>query len=229
LTSIYGFSNLKIEEILTVASASVSNKKVGNDLFVFKFISYYKKYMESNRVAVFIDNSNIFHCLHDLRKIDDKWVCLYNPLKLSQKLAGYRKIVYIGFYCVRPPSYLLAEGGYHEEQYKIATRFYETIEKMPDITVKYGNLKGSKDNLIEKNVDTQISTDLVKMAAMNEYDIAILISNDGDYVSAAQSVQDTFKKKIEVGYFRSYISMNLKRVCDLSRRLRQAYFEKLTI
>lgn len=185
--------------------------------------------MGSNRVAIFIDNSNIFHCLHDLRKIDTKWVCLYNPLQLSQKLAGYRKIAYIGFYCVRPPSYLLAERGYHEEQYTIATKFYDTIEKMSGIAVKYGHLKGSKGNLTEKNVDTQISTDLVKMAAMNEYDVAILVSNDGDYVSAAQSVQDTFKKKIEVAYFKGYISMNLKRVCDLSRRLRQSYFEKLTI
>lgn len=185
--------------------------------------------MKFSRVAIFIDNSNIFHCLHDLRKIDTKWVCLYNPLKLSQRLAGDRKIVYIGFYCVRPPSYLLAEGEYHEEQYKIATKFYDAIEKNSNITVKYGNLKGSKNNLTEKNVDTQISTDLVKMAAMNEYDTAILISNDGDYVSAAQGVQDIFKKKIEVAYFRGYISMNLKRVCDLSRKLRQSYFEKLAI
>ena len=185
--------------------------------------------MKSNRVAIFIDNSNIFHCLHDLRKIDIKWVCLYNPLWLSQKLAGDREIVYIGFYCVRPPSYLLAEGEYHEEQYKIATKYYDTIEKISNTVVKYGNLEGSKNNLTEKNVDTQLSTDLIKMAAMNEYDIAILVSNDGDYVSAAQSVQDTFKKKIEVAYFKGYISMNLKRVCGLSRRLRQSYFKKLTI
>ena len=59
------------------------------------------------RIAIFIDNSNVFHYIHDIRQTDPSWVCLYNPLILAEKIAGNRKLVYVGFYCVRPPSYLL--------------------------------------------------------------------------------------------------------------------------
>jgi len=183
--------------------------------------------MTSDRIAVFIDNSNTFHYLSDLRKIDPKWVCLYNPLTLAQKLAGQRNIVYIGFYCVRPPSYLLKENGYSQERYKKTMQYYDAIEKMPKITIKYGSLKGSPKDITEKNLDTKISTDLVKMGALNEYDVAVLVSNDGDYVSPVESVKDSFKKRVEVAYFKGKLSMNLRKVCDLGRRLRQSYFKKL--
>lgn len=65
----------------------------------------------SERVAVFIDNSNLFHNLTDLAKIDAQWVRLYDPLHLAKRLAGKRTFAYIGFYCTRPPSYLLEDGA----------------------------------------------------------------------------------------------------------------------
>src|SRR3989344_8620394 len=51
-----------------------------------------------NKVAVFIDNSNVFRNLHNLKIVDSSWVCFYNPLKLAQKLAGSRELVHVGFY-----------------------------------------------------------------------------------------------------------------------------------
>ena len=93
--------------------------------------------------------------------------------------------------------------------------------------MKYGSLKGSKGAMVENNIDTQIATDLVKMASLNEYDVAIIVSNDGDYVSPTTSVKDDFKKGVEVAYFKGHLSMSLKRACDITRRLRQSYFEKL--
>ncbi|XOB40639.1 MAG: NYN domain-containing protein [Candidatus Nealsonbacteria bacterium] len=179
------------------------------------------------RVAVFIDNSNIFHCLHNLKKIDGKWICLYNPLILAQKLAGDRQLVYVGFYCCHPPSYLLGEGGYSETKYKKAMKYYGAIEKMPEVTIKYGYLKGSKGNLVEKNLDTQVSSDLLTKA--DEYDTAIIVSNDGDYVSPVLGAKNKFNKKIEVAYFKGLLSMNLGRVCDVPRRLRPSYFVKIDL
>lgn len=184
--------------------------------------------MNQDRVAIFIDNSNIFHNLYDLRKIDLNWVCLYDPIWLAQRLAGNRKIVYIGFYCTRPPSYLLDDGGYNEERHKKTMQYYSAIEKLPGVSIKFGYLKGHKGDLQEKNLDTQIATDLISMAALNHYDVAIIVSNDGDYVSAAENARTNFKKRIESGFFKGNSSMNLRKVCDLSRRLRRSYFKKLT-
>ncbi len=182
--------------------------------------------MNQKRVAVFIDNSNVFHNIRDIRKSDVNWVSLYNPLFLATKLAGKRKLVYVGFYCVRPPSYLLAENEEGKKRYNITQKYYGEIEKLSLVEAKYGDLKGTKNDLQEKNLDTQLSTDMVTMAAFNEFDIAILISNDGDYKSAVENTKK-FNKKIEVVFFKGSLSMALRRVCDISRRARRSYFIKL--
>jgi len=127
------------------------------------------------RVAIFIDNSNVFHYIHDLKKIDTAWVALYDPLILAKKLAGNRTLKYIGFYCTRPPAYLLGGSFAEQQKYNIAQKYYAEIEKLTEVVVKYGDLKGTRGNLQEKNVDTQISTDMVAMAALDQYDVAILI------------------------------------------------------
>jgi hypothetical protein len=105
------------------------------------------------RVAVFIDNSNVFHNLADLHKIDAQWVRLYNPLHLAQRLAGSRTLSYVGFYCTRPPSHLLEEGSEGERRHSMAMRYYAAVEKLPGVEVKYGTLQGSRGELVEKNLD----------------------------------------------------------------------------
>jgi uncharacterized LabA/DUF88 family protein len=67
----------------------------------------------------------------------------------------------------------------------------------------------------------------VTKAALNDYDTAIVVSNDGDFVSPAETAKGTFKKRVEVGFFKGSLSMNLRRVCDLSKRLRRSDFVRL--
>jgi len=182
--------------------------------------------MNQKRIAIFIDNSNVFHNIYNIRKSDTSWVCLYDPLFLAKKLAGNRKLVYIGFYCTRPPSYLLIGKEEEQKRYNITQKYYGEIEKIPLITIKFGDLKGTKGNLQEKNLDTQLGTDMVAMAAFNEYDEVILVSNDGDYKSAVENTKK-FNKKIEVVFFGRGLSMALREVCDITRRARRSHFIKL--
>lgn len=91
------------------------------------------------------------------------------------------------------------------------------------LIVKYGELTGPKADLHEKGVDTYIATDMVVQAAKNEYDVAILIASDGDYVPVVNAVRE-LGKKVELGFFRGSISMALRAVCDVSRRLRRVHF-----
>lgn len=182
--------------------------------------------MSTVRTAVFIDNSNIFHRLHELKGLDPRWVCIYDPLKLAKKLSGNRKLEYVGFYCVQPPSYLLSGDAKDVMRYKTTQRYYSTIEKLPLVYLKVGDLKGTRGSLVEKNLDTQLSTDMVAMAAQNKFDVAILVTNDGDYVSAAVNTK-TFGKKVELVYFRGFASMNLRKECDVPRAARRSFFERL--
>ncbi len=175
------------------------------------------------RVAIFIDNSNVFHYIHELRKSDRNWVCLYDPLILGKKLSGNRNLVYIGFYCVRPPSYLLSGNEQDKKRYNITQKYYEEISKMPLVSVKFGDLKGTRGNLQEKNLDTQLSTDMVTMAALDKYDVAIIVSNDGDYKSAIESTK-IFNKKIENLFFKGSLSSAINGKCDIKRKARRSFF-----
>jgi hypothetical protein len=58
----------------------------------------------------------------------------------------------------------------------------------PRVEVKYGTLKGGRCEL-QENLDTQVATDLVTKAALNEYDTAVVVSNDGDFVSPVETVK----------------------------------------
>jgi len=179
-----------------------------------------------NKVAVFIDNSNTFKNIKRIKNVDSDWVCFYDPFELSRRLVGKRELVYVGFYCVHPPTYLLKEDGEHVKKYILTERYYAEIEKMSLVEVKYGNLKGSGSNLKEKNLDTQLTADVVTMAAFNKYDTAIIVASDGDYVSAIKGAKQ-FDKKIENVFFRGFVSCNLKGLCDLSRCARRSYFQPL--
>lgn len=104
--------------------------------------------------------------------------------------------------------------------------YYEAIKKLDCMEVKYGELKGTKDNMNEKNLDTQMTADIISMAFENSYDVAIIITNDGDFQSALQTLK-RIKKGVEVVYFKGNVSMSLKQYADVMRRMRQSYIEKL--
>lgn len=61
--------------------------------------------------------------------------------------------------------------------------------------------KDQSEKTVEKGVDTQIVTDLFAGAINNSYDIALLISNDADFVPAVGVIQDQLNKQIvHVGF-----------------------------
>ena len=182
-----------------------------------------------NRVSVYIDNSNVFKHIKSIRQNGDmSWTQLYNPLKLAEKLSGNRELVAVYFYCVPPPAWLLSEGEESKRKHAMASKYYSAVEKLPKVELKYGYLQGDKSDPHEKNVDTQISSDMVAHAALGQYDTAILVSNDGDYLSAVTNTKK-LGKRVELLFFRGYMSGALRKNCDLTRRARKVYFERLTI
>ena len=182
--------------------------------------------MNPTRIAVFIDNSNVYKYLNELRKTDKKWICLYDPSKLAKKLAGDRTLVAIYFYCTPPPSQMLStpEG---KEKHSIQTKYYTEIQKLPGVEVRFGNLQGAGGELKEKNLDTQLTANMISLAAQNMFDTAILVSNDRDYVSAIEQTKNIFGKKIELLYFKGFISNSLWRLADVPRKARPSFFERL--
>lgn len=181
-----------------------------------------------NRIAVFIDNSNVFKTIQTIRRVDKTWVQMYDPLALSNSLAGARELVKVNFYCVAPPAWLLNEGEESKKRHAVASRYYSKISQLTNVEVKYGYLQGGKNDPHEKNVDTQISSDMVAGAALGEFETAILVSSDGDYLSAVQNLKK-LGKRIEILFFRGFHSDALIQMCDLRRRARRSHFTQLNL
>jgi len=54
---------------------------------------------------------------------------------------------------------------------------------------------------------------MLRLAQNNAYDTAILVSGDGDFVSAVEGVKD-IGKHVEHAYFKTGQSQHLRQACD---------------
>jgi uncharacterized LabA/DUF88 family protein len=178
------------------------------------------------RVTLFIDHSNVWHRLAEMQNVDKRWIKWYNPQELVIELARGRQIIKVNFYCAPPPSYLLQGEQKYQDMYWKQMSYYEEIKKLPNLEVKYARVSGVKGDLHEKNLDTQLSTDLIIQATSNQYDTAILLSNDGDYVSAVEAVKQ-LGRRVELVYFPQRLSWDLRKMCDMAIRARINFFKEL--
>lgn len=81
---------------------------------------------------------------------------------------------------------------------------------------------------MEKGVDIYIATDMLRLAYNNAYDVAILVSGDGDFSTAVEAVQD-LGKHVENAISRSSISMELRRTCDVFVEITQDMFDRCSL
>lgn len=174
-----------------------------------------------SRVAVFIDNSNVFKNLCSLQKTNaNAWCKQYDPLFLAKKLCGNRELVKVNFYCAMPPAELLKRDPV---KYAKQSSYYDAVRKQDKVEVRLATLTINNGKPSEKNLDTQLTKDAIVGAALNKFDQAIIISNDGDFVSVVEGVKEV-GKKVEVAHFKGSFSMDLKQKADITRRLRPSYF-----
>jgi hypothetical protein len=66
-----------------------------------------------------------------------------------------------------------------------------------------GNCGNAVHRHVEKGVDTSIVSELFEGAINNAYDVAILVSNDSDFVPAIKTIQDRLNKQIIHAGFRT--------------------------
>jgi uncharacterized LabA/DUF88 family protein len=144
--------------------------------------------MEKKRVMIFIDGSNFYHGLKNVvGKVN------INFQKLAEKLCGERELIRIYYY--NAP----VKREEDEEKYRSQQKFFSALDDVPYLTIKLGRLEKRGDIWVEKGVDVHLAVDMLSMAVKNLYDVAILISGDGDFASAIDAVKD-LGKHVEVAY-----------------------------
>ncbi|MAF85456.1 MAG: NYN domain-containing protein [Dehalococcoidales bacterium] len=160
----------------------------------------------TDRVMIFIDGSNLYHSLKNYFRRAD-----IDIGKFGRKLLEKRRLVRIYYYNARV-------GRKEEpERYKDQQAFFNGINATPYTELRLGRLvyiNWPSAPPYEKGVDIQLATDMITHSFKNNYDVAILVAGDNDYVGALQAVKDN-GRNTEVALFgKESTSLQLREVAD---------------
>jgi len=160
----------------------------------------------NDRVMVFIDGSNLYHSLKAIFKRTDIVMG-----KLAEKLLEKRRLIRVYYYNARV-------GRKEEpERYQHQQAFFNSVSSTPYFELRLGRLvyvNWPHSPPYEKGVDIQLATDLLTHSFKNNFDTAILVAGDSDFVGAIQAVKDN-GKNVEVALFgKERTSRPLRDVAD---------------
>jgi len=150
--------------------------------------------MINNRIAIFIDGSNLYY---KLKELGVEHTTNFDYYGLVNKFINNREIVYSGYYVgvikARPDN-LKGQILRKEQQ-----RLFNLLNQK-NFIIKRGYLMLSGGKYHEKGVDVQIATDLLIGAYENLYDTAIVISSDTDLIPAIKKVRSLNKQVEYIGF-----------------------------
>jgi uncharacterized LabA/DUF88 family protein len=167
------------------------------------------------RVMVFIDAMNLYESLGKKGLNINTNIDFY---KLSCKLAcPHRRLIRVHIYTG------IYDQTREPTKYAPQMRFFNRVKQMPFVTLKTRPLLFRRGGYIQKGVDTLIATDMVSMAFLNHYDLAILVSGDGDLAPAVDAVKAAGKQIVAAMFTRSR-SNAIASSADQEIRLDAAFF-----
>jgi len=180
------------------------------------------------RVCVFIDGSNFYKsCERNLGRTDVSLTGFANML-----VGATRDLVRTYYYMSRLPADAAVEHRQGQQ------RFINVLDRLPYVEVRYGKLVPREDvcqscgakhrRWQEKGLDMRIGVDMLAQASKDNYDVAILVTGDGDLCEAVQAVKD-LGKHVEVATFRNGRSDELATVCDVVTELTTAEMTPLLL
>jgi uncharacterized LabA/DUF88 family protein len=165
------------------------------------------------RVAVFIDGSNLYHGLKNHFRRQD-----LNFTNFVNKLCGSRSLFRTYYYNILQDQAKWPDT--HREQHD----FLGIINKTPYLEIKLGSTKVAQGVPVEKGIDIMLASDILYFAWHNLYDVAVLVSGDADFAYALQMVKN-MGKHVEVAYFETAVSKDLMDIADNRIPLNQAFFK----
>ncbi len=170
-----------------------------------------------NRVAIFIDGSNLYHALkNNFRRSD------LNFTGFTSRLSGSRHLFRTYYYNV------LQDSTQRPDSYREQQEFLDNLRETPYLEIRLGTTKKAQGIPVEKGIDIMLATDLLYFAWNDSYDVAVLVSGDSDFAYALQAVKN-MGKHVEVAYFESGISKDLLDVVDNKHLLNRSFFHGLWV
>jgi len=168
--------------------------------------------MKKERFSIFIDGSNFYNSLKRY-KIKRKFQ------EIIEILGKSKDIVNIFYYTAS------LDIAFDEKRYWKHQSFLEKLKEIPNFNVVLCNLRKitTENGSIEftiKGDDIHLANNLIKGAFKDEFDEAIIVSGDEDFIPAIKTVQELNKKVINAYFPKSY-SYLLRKCCDGSINLKK--------
>ena len=172
---------------------------------------------ELDRVGIFIDGSNLYHSLEE------------NCGRMDLDFEGFVYKLLAGRSLFRTYYYnILQNGDRNPQGAQEQQKFLASLYSIPRLEVRLGTTKYRGDQLVEKGVDIMVATDLLRYAWDDLYDVAILVSGDGDFAYAVQAVKDS-GKYVEIAAFPANLSWDMAQIADDRHFFDQDYFKDLWV
>jgi len=176
------------------------------------------------KVSIFIDGNNLHHGLRYIYGKDQRLNQFDFKIFLDY-LVKNKKISEIFYYNAE------LDKSHNPQKYKRQKEFFDNLRKVPKLKLILCKLlkrriKGTKNYYyVLKEDDIHMAANMVETSWENKFDIAIIISGDGDFVPAVKAVKR--KNKIVTNiYFKNSSSRDLKRYCDSSLELTKKILDK---
>lgn len=122
---------------------------------------------------------------------------------------GLQRVVYV----TAPPV-----QSHNPERYERWRKFEAMIRRQERVELRLGRLEGGPGRVYEKGVDILVAIELLAGAFRNQYDIAIIVSGDGDFADVAREVREA-GRLIFNAFFDSQKSYELARTSNGFLRL----------
>jgi len=175
------------------------------------------------RVAVFIDGNNFYFGLSKIYG-PEKSLKLFNFKAFCDFLSKPDKITKIFYYNAG------LDLSLNQNKYGSQKEFFESLKIIPNFSLVLCKLlkrsiKGTdKFYYVLKEDDIHMAVDLVESAVDDLFDIAIVVSGDGDFVPAVKAVQKRGKKVVNA-YFKNRSSRSLKNYSNSSVELNKSILD----
>ncbi len=174
------------------------------------------------RVCVFIDGSNFYYaCRENLGGRTD-----VNFGSFASFLVGPSRDLVRTYYYTAP-----LPPDHDEPAKKNQQKFFSALQRVPYLELRLGKLVkratdcpacgDHRDRYQEKGVDMRVGVDMLAGASRGLYEVAVLVSGDGDLVEAVKAVKD-LGKHVELATFTKGRSDELAAVADVVTTLNSA-------
>jgi uncharacterized LabA/DUF88 family protein len=165
------------------------------------------------RLAIFIDGRNVHYGLVGLG-----WPEQYDIAAFGAAIGQHFDLQTVYYYNATPLQKYCPEPAYGQQ-----LRYYAHIDAQEGVVFRKGYLMDAGPKPVEKLVDVMLAVDLALGAHKDLYDVAALVSADGDFEPAVDEVHLAGKKVINF-VFRNRRSFRLAAICDEVRYLKRAHF-----